>query len=566
MEENGEGTHAIHTEDTLEEKESHDPQEDAELEGLQNGKDSKGKPEKRGKRKAAAAGGRVTPKKPENMEATTPLIDRPARERKSIERFADSVEKEKEKPKEFKIEQGSGTCLRDIPNVVFKLSKRKTSDETVQLLHKLLYNKRVKPNQVKANILQFSGFVWGSNEEKEKSKMKEKLEKIVKENLFQLSDLLDLSITKTTKKEDVVVRVFEFLECPHKTTEKLVQEEEQRLKEKKRTKTPAKGKRKKGSSQTPRKRLKQEENDDEQDEEVEEEEQEEEAQEEPEEEEPEEAPVKKKTIKIKEPSRDAKSSSAKKTKKRSASNSSAHVEDVDEDAEEPVEEPEEVEAEHEEPEEPKRKRSKNKKYEDDTVPVSPKKGVKKSVKKKSVYEPGEEDLDDDIKEVKSKPLSKVSKNEAPKEVKTPAGGSSKEKKKSASSSTKASSKKKKKDHDEDAPEAKSKKGRGASHSASKEESESSPVPPDEDLRAAICELLREADFSTVTFTDVVKQLGSKFDVDLSQNKAHVKTLIQEEISKIVDEDDGDGANEDEETGVNTPERGEKEPIEAVTEE
>ncbi|MCO5560509.1 hypothetical protein L7F22_014124 [Adiantum nelumboides] len=562
MEENGEGAHGMQTEDNP----SSDPQGDVELGVLQkNGKGSKGNSEKRGRRKVAAPEGQVISKKPESREATTPLVDRPARERKSIERFADSVEKEKEKPKEFKIEQGSGTYLRDIPNVVFKLSKRKTSDESVQLLHRLLFNKRVKPYHVKANILQFSGFVWGPNEEKEKVKMKEKLEKIVKENLFQLSDLLDLSIAKTTKKEDVVLKVFEFLECPHKTTEKLVQEEEQRLKEKKRTRTPAKGKRKKGSSQTPRKRQKQEGDEEEQDEEVEEDEQEEEAQEEPEEEEPEEVPAKKKSIKIKEPSRDAKSTSAKKTSKRSAK-SNTHVEDVYEDAEEPVQEPEEVEVEHEEDqEEPKRKRSKNKKYEDDAVPESPKKGIRKSVKKKSVYEPGDEDLDDDVKDVKSKPLSKVSQKDAPTELKTPEGGLSKEKKKSAPSSSKASSRKKKKENDEDAPEAKPKKGRGASQSASKEESESSPVPPDEDLRAAICELLREADFSTVTFTDVVKQLGAKFSVDLSQNKAHVKTLIQEEISKIVDEDDGDGGNEDEETGVSTPERGEKEPIEPATE-
>ena len=36
---------------------------------------------------------------------------------------------------------------------------------------------------------------------------------------------------------------------------------------------------------------------------------------------------------------------------------------------------------------------------------------------------------------------------------------------------------------------------------------------------------------------MIFKTGAKFNVDLSQNKAHVKILIQEEISKLVDEDD-----------------------------
>ena len=36
--------------------------------------------------------------------------------------------------------------------------------------------------------------------------------------------------------------------------------------------------------------------------------------------------------------------------------------------------------------------------------------------------------------------------------------------------------------------------------------------------------------------------GAKFDVDLSQDKAHVKLLIQEEISKMDEEEDGNEEN------------------------
>lgn len=160
--------------------------------------------------------------------------DRPAREKKSVERFiADTTSK---KTRKVVIQKGSGTALKDIPNVMFKLSKRSRADNTIKDLHSVLYGKRAKAPHMKNNILQFSGFVWDEN--KNHAKVKEKLEKFHKESLANLCDVLDLHVSKAaTKKEELVAKVIEFLEAPHITTDILLEETQQKLKRKKRKST-----------------------------------------------------------------------------------------------------------------------------------------------------------------------------------------------------------------------------------------------------------------------------------------------------------------------------------------
>lgn len=160
--------------------------------------------------------------------------DRPAREKKSVERFiADTTSKKK---REIVIQKGSGTALKDIPNVLYKLSKRNKADNTIKDLHSVLYGKRAKAPQMKNNILQFSGFVW--DESKNNAKVKEKLEKFHKEGLTNLCDVLDLHVSKAaTKKEELVAKLIEFLEAPHITTDILLEETQQKLKRKKRKRT-----------------------------------------------------------------------------------------------------------------------------------------------------------------------------------------------------------------------------------------------------------------------------------------------------------------------------------------
>ncbi|KAH8494133.1 hypothetical protein H0E87_020769 [Populus deltoides] len=180
-------------------------------------------------------------------EPRTPTFDRPQRERKSVERLVATVDKDA--VKEFQIEKGRGIPLKDIPNeqwvmemipenvfstVAFKLSRRK-ADDTFKLLHTILFGRRGKALQIKSDISRFSGFVWHQNEGKEKSKVKEKFEKCNKEKLLEFCDVLDIPITKVTaKKEDVVTKLLDFLVVPHATTSDLLAEIEKEKVSKKR--------------------------------------------------------------------------------------------------------------------------------------------------------------------------------------------------------------------------------------------------------------------------------------------------------------------------------------------
>jgi protein DEK len=48
-----------------------------------------------------------------------------------------------------------------------------------------------------------------------------------------------------------------------------------------------------------------------------------------------------------------------------------------------------------------------------------------------------------------------------------------------------------------------------------------------------------------TFADTVKLLGKRFNVDLTPRKASIKTIIQEELTKLVAEDDEKAARGEE---------------------
>ncbi|XP_073098546.1 uncharacterized protein [Elaeis guineensis] len=168
-------------------------------------------------------------------EPATP-VERPSRERKAVERYSALSPRRASATKVLSIEQGSGTKLKDIPNVLFKLSKRKT-DENLQILHTILFGRKSNVHYLKRNIFQFSGFVWADNKEKQRAKIKEKLDKCNKEKLLDFCELLDLHVLKaTTKKEEISAKLLEFLECPYVTRDVVLTEKEKGKKRKRRTK------------------------------------------------------------------------------------------------------------------------------------------------------------------------------------------------------------------------------------------------------------------------------------------------------------------------------------------
>ncbi|KAJ8646028.1 hypothetical protein MRB53_007776 [Persea americana] len=143
----------------------------------------------------------------------------PVRERKVVERFSFPPERELASMVLVGL-QGKGMKLKDIPNGM-KLT-------IVSILQK--YN-------MKRNISQFSGFVWTQNEEKERAKLKEKIDKCVKECLFDFCELLDIPVTKESKKVELSARLLEFLESPHATTDVLLARKRQSKRGDKRTRT-----------------------------------------------------------------------------------------------------------------------------------------------------------------------------------------------------------------------------------------------------------------------------------------------------------------------------------------
>ncbi|KAG0478870.1 hypothetical protein HPP92_013589 [Vanilla planifolia] len=83
-------------------------------------------------------------------------------------------------------------------------------------------------------------------------------------------------------------------------------------------------------------------------------------------------------------------------------------------------------------------------------------------------------------------------------------------------------------------------------------------PSKTDLRQTICGILKEVDFNTATFTDLLKMLvlvllrlticsvsATHYNMDLTSRKSMIKQLIQEELTKMADETEDNESAEDE---------------------
>ncbi|KAJ0241723.1 Uncharacterized protein HA466_0211070 [Hirschfeldia incana] len=167
-------------------------------------------------------------------EEKTPVTERPKRIIKKVEPHILHTPFRSSRSKPVSVQQGRGTQLKEIPNVAYKLSKRKP-DDNLFLLHTILYAKKGKIQTLKKNIGQFSGFVWSEQEEeKQRARTKEKIEKCVKDKLIDFCDVLDIPINKSNvKKEELVVSVLEFLVCPKATRDVVLADPEKETKKRK---------------------------------------------------------------------------------------------------------------------------------------------------------------------------------------------------------------------------------------------------------------------------------------------------------------------------------------------
>ncbi|PAN46240.1 hypothetical protein PAHAL_9G172400 [Panicum hallii] len=147
------------------------------------------------------------------LETPSPYgTDRPQRERKTVERLVEVIEKEPNR--NFVVEKGRGTPLKDIPNVAHRISRKKPGD--LKFLHNLLFGRKGKIVDFKGHILQFSGFVWHESDEKQRAKAKDKLDKCVKDTLLDLCWMLAIPVPKSNlRKEDIVSKLLDFIAEPH---------------------------------------------------------------------------------------------------------------------------------------------------------------------------------------------------------------------------------------------------------------------------------------------------------------------------------------------------------------
>lgn len=424
---------------------------------------------------------------------------RPTRERKTVDRYFESLVARCSATKPLSIEKGQGTQLKDIPNVAYKLSKRKP-DDNLQILHSILFGKKTKAHNLKKNIGQFSGFVWVENEEKQRAKIKEKLDKCVKERLLFFCDILNIPVSKSAaKKDELSVKLLDFLESPHSTTDSLLADKEQKSKKRKsKGKTSkSKGSLEKAAGKSAKKDQKSG------------------------------GEKRKRSPKIEEDETDDEPSS---TRDESGDdNDDEEVNEVGTDQEGSGSEKEEDEEQEDEEEKPKKKKSNvnvsikkdsgNKVTEKPKVvkkdnPAKSPKSVTKSTKVSSntTSKRGASGADSLVTPKKQK-VEKKSEEEENEFVKENAS----DKKKSTKSPAKVSEK-----------EGKEKSGKKAKTE-----------PSNEEIHEAVVNILKEVDFNSATLSDIIRKLGSHFDVDLMHRKAEVKAIITDVINNMSDEEEGD---------------------------
>ncbi|XP_030477177.2 DEK domain-containing chromatin-associated protein 1-like isoform X1 [Syzygium oleosum] len=432
-------------------------------------------------------------------DPATPGIERPTRERRSVERYSAPALVRTPSGRGFSIEKGRGIPLKDIPNVAFKLSKRKP-DDNLQILHAVLFGKKAKVHSLKRNIGQFSGYVWTENQqEKQRAKVKEKLDKCVKDKLIDFCDVLNIPINKAAvKKEELSAKLLEFLESPHSTTDVLLADKEQGQKRKRKITSSKPLVPGEASSTMTEKRQKQ-------------------------------APdsVKKKSSEIASEEDDDDKGDNKEVKDNSDVNSDDDMVSKEESGDEKSKSEEE-----DTPKELVSKSSSRKKTKENSVSktkdtsesaktVTPAKSAKKSstsASKKSTV--------DGVGSRKSLSKSEGSMSKKQKIEK------SNQNDQSVSSKAKTSSKKQSTKPSTEA----SVRDRGKGKSSKKAKAE----PSRKEMHAVVVDILKKVDFNTATLSDILRQLGTHFGVDLMHRKAEIKDIITEVINNMTDdEDEGD---------------------------
>ncbi|KAA3460564.1 protein DEK-like isoform X2 [Gossypium australe] len=73
-------------------------------------------------------------------------------------------------------------------------------------------------------------------------------------------------------------------------------------------------------------------------------------------------------------------------------------------------------------------------------------------------------------------------------------------------------------------------------------------PSREEINEVVIDILKKVDFNTATLSDILRQLGTHFDLDLIHRKAEVKDIITEAINNMSDDEEGEESEENADTG------------------
>ncbi|KAL9329877.1 hypothetical protein ACSQ67_004880 [Phaseolus vulgaris] len=398
----------------------------------------------------------------------TPASERPTRERKTVDRYTVSSPDKFHKYSSFKalsIEKGNGTQLKDIPNVAFKLSKRK-ADDNLHALHRILFGIKGKAKTVKRNIGLFSGYVWTDNEEKHRAKTREKIDRCVKEKLVDFCNVLNIPINKATmKKEELSSKLFEFLVSPYATTDALLADNKMKGKKRGRKQTQNK-------SEKPTKKQKKT------------------------------ALVEKKQIE----SSDTEDSDV-------SEPSDAKVDSKEDDVQKSESDHDDEsmsEKEEEDKEKAHDRSSKNTLNEDQATPV----------KKTTIVKTTESN-----EKPPKKSTSKTALNDNTSKSKQSASKKQKTIRENQNSKGKVANKK-----------------RTANEGKGKSSEKVKSGPSKKEMHRVVVDILKKVDFNTATLSDILKQLGTHFDVDLMNRKSEVKDIITDVINNMSDNDENEASN------------------------
>jgi len=181
------------------------------------------------------------------------LYDRSAiqegkRERKKVERLSTAIDKETEgKVSKFKIPEGKGTKLGDIPLIEHNLSRKPW--EIMKTLHMLLYKTLGKQTTGRKDLRQFCGFEDDDPHEAYRTK---KLNAMTGTELKQFCLILDLE--RGGNKDDLVQRILDFIKRPKDNGGKVP--ESKKKKSSKKGSKKSKSKRKSSSSSSKPKKSK----------------------------------------------------------------------------------------------------------------------------------------------------------------------------------------------------------------------------------------------------------------------------------------------------------------------